>query len=114
MEIIKSWSEVLIKLTDNLGKAILFKINKFGKDSNDKTINNLPEVLVKKAFLISGEEPTALIKNEDKFFIKCGVAGIFANRKELEDLYLVLNYYLNIEKFAECQVKVGDQDVAIH
>ena len=50
---------------------------------------------------------------EDKFFIKCGVAGIFASRKELEDLYLVLNYYLNIEKFAECQVKVGDQDVAI-
>jgi hypothetical protein len=51
---------------------------------------------------------------EDKFFIKCGVAGIFANRKELEDLYLVLNYYLNIEKFSECEVKVGDQDVAIH
>ncbi len=51
---------------------------------------------------------------EDKFFIKCGVAVIFANRKELEDLYLVLNYYLNIEKFSECEVKVGDQDVAIH
>jgi hypothetical protein len=51
---------------------------------------------------------------EDKFFIRCGVAGIFANKKELEDLYLVLNYYLNIENFAECEVKVGDEDVAIH
>jgi hypothetical protein len=50
---------------------------------------------------------------EDKFFIKCGVAGIFANQQELQDLFLVLNYYINIEKFAECQVRVGDQDVAI-
>ena len=50
---------------------------------------------------------------EDKFFIKCGIAGIYASKKELEDLYLVLNYYLNIEKFAECEVRVGDQDVAI-
>jgi hypothetical protein len=53
----------------NLGKAIIFKINKFGKDSNYKTINDLPEDLVKNAFLISDEEPTALIENEDKFFI---------------------------------------------
>lgn len=50
---------------------------------------------------------------EDKFFIKCGVAGLFVNQKELEDLFLVLNYYLNIDKFAECEVKVGDQNVAI-
>jgi hypothetical protein len=50
---------------------------------------------------------------QDKFFIKCGIAGIYASKKELEDLYLVLNYYLNIEKFAECEVRVGDQDVAI-
>jgi hypothetical protein len=50
---------------------------------------------------------------EDKFFIKCGVAGLFANKQELQDLFLVLNYYLNIDKFAECEVKVGDQNVAI-
>lgn len=52
-------------------------------------------------------------QKEDKFFIKCGVAGIFANRKELEDLYLILNYYLNIENFTECEVKVGGEDVTI-
>lgn len=52
-------------------------------------------------------------QREDKFFIKCGVAGIFANKKELQDLFLVLNYYLNIEQFTECEVKVGDKDVAI-
>ena len=53
----------------NLGKAIIFKINKFGQDSNYKTINDLPEDLVKNAFLISDEEPTALIEIVDKFFI---------------------------------------------
>jgi hypothetical protein len=52
-------------------------------------------------------------QKEDKFFIKCGVAGIFASRKELEDLYLILNYYLNIENFTECEVKVGGEDVTI-
>lgn len=50
---------------------------------------------------------------EDKFFIKCGVAGIFANQQELQDLFLVLNYYLNIDKFTECEVRVGDKNVAI-
>ena len=50
---------------------------------------------------------------EDKFFIKCGIAGIFASKKELEDLYLVLNYYLNMDSFTECTIKVGDQNVAI-
>ena len=53
----------------NLGEAIIFKINKFGQDSNYKTINDLPEDLVKNAFLISDEEPTALIEIVDKFFI---------------------------------------------
>jgi len=51
--------------------------------------------------------------SDDKFFIISGVVGIHATRQELNDLYTVLNYYLNMDSFTECKVKVGDQDVAI-
>lgn len=50
---------------------------------------------------------------DDKFFIVSGVVGIHASRQELVDLYTVLNYYLNIESFTDCEVKVGDKNVAI-
>lgn len=49
----------------------------------------------------------------DNYFIQCGVMGFFASKEELANLFLVLNYYLHIDDFAECKLKVGDEDVAI-
>lgn len=51
--------------------------------------------------------------DEDRFFIQSGIAGIFASKEELNDLYLILNYYLNINAFSECEVKVDGEYVAI-
>lgn len=49
----------------------------------------------------------------DKFFIQSGPIGFWATRKELEDLHTVLNYYLNINSFMDCEVSVDGQQVFI-
>lgn len=46
-------------------------------------------------------------------FIQCGVIGFFATKKELQDLSNVLNYYLNIEEFAQCKVIIEGENVSI-
>jgi len=48
-----------------------------------------------------------------KFFVQVGIAGFYCTKKELQDLYAVLNYYCNIEYFSECIIKVEDEHVAI-
>jgi len=53
----------------NLDKAKIVKINKSGQDLNYKTIKNIPEKIIKNAFLISDEMHTDFIEDEDKFFI---------------------------------------------
>jgi hypothetical protein len=50
---------------------------------------------------------------DDRYFIQAGVVGMYASRQELVDLYTVLNYYLNIDSFSECKVKVDGEYVAI-
>lgn len=47
------------------------------------------------------------------YFMQVGVVGLYCTKKELQDLYCVLNYYSNIEDFSQCVIKVGDEDVAI-
>jgi glutamate formiminotransferase len=47
-------------------------------------------------------------------FIQCGVVGFFATKKELQDLFDVLNYYLNIEEFAKCKVTIEGENVSLH
>lgn len=46
-------------------------------------------------------------------FLQCGVVGLFATKKELKDLYDVLNYYVNIESFSQCKVKIEGEYVSI-
>jgi len=47
------------------------------------------------------------------FFVQCGIAGFYLNKKELEDLSCVLNYYINIENYSECRLKIEGEYVAI-
>lgn len=49
----------------------------------------------------------------DAFFVQSGPIGFWSTKKELEDLYTVLNYYLNIEKFTECEVTVDGEQLSI-
>lgn len=49
----------------------------------------------------------------DKYFIQSGTVGFWATQKELEDLHCVLNYYLNINNFMNCEVIVDGQHVSI-
>lgn len=51
--------------------------------------------------------------SNDKFFLISGVVGIHATKEEIIDLHTVLNYYLNMESFTDCTIKIGDQHVAI-
>ncbi len=48
-----------------------------------------------------------------RYFIQTGIVGVYCSEQELRDLYTVLNYYCNIEQFAECNIKIGDENVAI-
>ena len=41
----------------------------------------------------------------DNYFIQVGVAGLYLSKKELDDLYTALSYYLNIEEFLDCQLE---------
>ena len=53
----------------NLEKVNTFSINDLGKDINSRTINSIPKNIVKNIFTITNSEPTALLENEDKYFI---------------------------------------------
>lgn len=49
----------------------------------------------------------------ENHFIQIGIAGIFASKEELKNLYTILNYYLNIDSFSECTIKVGENYVTL-
>jgi hypothetical protein len=49
----------------------------------------------------------------DVFFIQSGPIGFWSTRSELESLHTVLNYYLNIDKFTECEVIVDGEQLSI-
>ena len=53
----------------NLEKPNLITINEFGKDNNLKIIEGISENLVKKIFNLNEGEPTALIEDNNKYFI---------------------------------------------
>lgn len=48
----------------------------------------------------SGDKPT--------YFIQSGVAGFFATKQELDDLYGLLNYYYNIDAIHDTVVSLKD------
>lgn len=73
--------------------------------------NEIGRVIKGNVTLIEYEAPDAETSN--KFFLQCGVVGLNATPKELKDLYTVLNYYVNIENFSECNIRIGDDHVAI-
>jgi len=44
----------------------------------------------------------------ESFFVQCGVAGFYANKQELLDLYGAINYYLNIESIEDIVVSIKE------
>ena len=54
-----------------------------------------------------------VVDYSSKFFIQLGVVGLHCTQNELEDLYTVLGYYLNIDNYSQCKVKIGGEYVAI-
>jgi hypothetical protein len=59
------------------------------------------------------EYENAVVNYSSNFFIQLGVVGVHCTQKELEDLYTVLGYYLNIDNYSECKIKIGGEYVAI-
>ena len=53
----------------NLETANTFTLNELGKDVNSKEISGLSKSIIKNIFAVTVSEPTALIENEDKYFI---------------------------------------------
>lgn len=47
--------------------------------------------------------------DNNKLFLQSGIAGFFLSRKELEDIYTVVNYYLNIDKYSDCYVELDNE-----
>ena len=81
----------------NLEKANTFTLNAFGKDINSKKINSLPGDLIKKIFVLSDGEPTALIETKDKYFI-VEVIKTENIQKDLGDENLRKAILLDLEK----------------
>lgn len=52
--------------------------------------------------LIEYVEPTA--SNDDRIFIQVGVVGLFCDKKELKDLYTLINYFMNMEDISNCEI----------
>lgn len=73
--------------------------------------NEVGKVIKNNITLVEYEKP--VIDHSNKFFIQIGIVGIHCTEKELKDLYSVLNYYMHIEDFSECKIKVGDENVSI-
>lgn len=72
--------------------------------------NELGRIKKNNVTLIEYESPTA--SDDDRIFIQVGVIGIFCDKKELKDLYSVLNYFLNIEEITDCEVIIrGEENV---
>jgi hypothetical protein len=61
--------------------------------------------------LIEYEEGTYTYS--DHYFIQSGNIGFWATKKELTDLFTVLNYYINMQDFNECEVVVDGHKLAI-
>lgn len=41
----------------------------------------------------------------DNYFVQIGVAGLYCSKRELDDLFTVLNYYKNIDALSECELE---------
>ena len=48
----------------------------------------------------------------DKYFVQSGVVGFFATKKQLEDLYDILNYYLNMDNFSQCKIIIDNKNIS--
>lgn len=59
------------------------------------------------------EYDTDNLNYSDKYFIQSGPVGFWATQKELEDLHSILNYYLNMNTFMDCEVIVDGRNVSI-
>jgi hypothetical protein len=59
-----------------------------------------------KASLIEYGEGT--FNHSDNYFIQVGVVGLYCTKKELEDLFTVLNCYINMENISECKVTMQE------
>jgi hypothetical protein len=46
------------------------------------------------------------------YHIQCGIAGFFANERELKALCAVLNYYYNLELWNDIVLTVNDTEVS--
>jgi hypothetical protein len=71
--------------------------------------NETGRVIKDNITLIEYAEPSG-----SRYFLQCGIAGIFASEEELKSIVDVLNYYYNIEDFAKCKVQIEGEYVAIH
>ena len=59
------------------------------------------------------EYENAVVNYSSNFFIQLGVVGVHCTQKELEDLCTLLVYYLNLDNYSECKIKIGGEYVAI-
>lgn len=58
------------------------------------------------------DEGTGSKYPSDRFFLQSGSVGFFATRKEIEDMHTVLNYYLNIEAYSDCTIRMDQQVIS--
>ena len=68
---------------------------------------------IRKGDVVLVEYGDGTYSHDDNIFVQCGIVGMFLNKKDLADLFTILNYYINMENFTDCKIKIGDKDVAI-
>jgi len=49
--------------------------------------------------------------NTLNYHIQCGIAGFFANERELRSLHAVLNYYYNLDSWNDIVLTINDAEI---
>jgi hypothetical protein len=75
-------------------------------------MSNHSNVTLVKGNIKLTEYDESTFTHHDKIFIQSGCVGFFLTQKELKDLYVVINYYLNTDELEDIKVMVGGEYVA--
>lgn len=78
----------------------------------EEILSALPAVIEKNNIkLTEYNDPT--YGYQDKIFLQCTCVGFYLTQKDLKDLYTVVSYYLNADEYADINLTIGGDHVAI-
>lgn len=72
-----------------------------------------PIAIVQKNDIKLSEHIDSTFNYEDKFFLQAGCVGFYLTKKQLRDIYSVINYYINADDIVDIKVTIGGEHVSL-